>query len=53
MLVAANPFSASYLEVKRKRMQHDLPSGIYNAKITAPSNGNGESGGPPDRSPAH
>lgn len=52
MLVAANPFSASYLEVKRKRMQHDLPSGIYNAKIAAPSNGNGESG-PPDRSPAH
>ncbi|HYQ14180.1 MAG TPA: GTP cyclohydrolase II [Polyangiaceae bacterium] len=25
-LVPANPFSASYLEVKRRRMQHDLPS---------------------------
>jgi GTP cyclohydrolase II len=53
MLVAANPFSASYLEVKRKRMQHDLPSGIYNAKVAPAPNGNGESGGPPDHSPAH
>jgi GTP cyclohydrolase II len=26
VLVAANPFSAAYLEVKRRRMQHDLPS---------------------------
>ncbi|HEY2408775.1 MAG TPA: GTP cyclohydrolase II [Polyangiaceae bacterium] len=26
VLVAANPFSASYLEVKRRRMQHELPS---------------------------
>lgn len=26
VLVAANPFSAGYLEVKRRRMQHDLPS---------------------------
>jgi GTP cyclohydrolase II len=26
VLVPANPFSASYLEVKRRRMQHDLPS---------------------------
>jgi GTP cyclohydrolase II len=25
-LVAANPFSAGYLEVKRRRMQHDLPA---------------------------
>jgi GTP cyclohydrolase II len=25
VLVAANPFSAGYLEVKRRRMQHDLP----------------------------
>lgn len=53
MLVAANPFSASYLEVKRKRMQHDLPSGIYNPKVSAASNGNGESGGSPDPSPTH
>jgi GTP cyclohydrolase II len=26
VLIAANPFSASYLEVKRRRMQHELPS---------------------------
>jgi GTP cyclohydrolase II len=26
VLVPPNPFSASYLEVKRRRMQHDLPS---------------------------
>jgi GTP cyclohydrolase II len=26
VLVAANPFSAAYLDVKRRRMQHDLPS---------------------------
>ncbi|HLV66437.1 MAG TPA: GTP cyclohydrolase II [Polyangiaceae bacterium] len=26
VLVAANPFSAGYLEVKRRRMQHELPS---------------------------
>jgi GTP cyclohydrolase II len=26
VLVAANPYSASYLEVKRRRMQHDLPN---------------------------
>jgi GTP cyclohydrolase II len=26
VLVPANPFSASYLEVKRRRMQHDLPN---------------------------
>jgi GTP cyclohydrolase II len=26
VLVAANPFSAPYLEVKRRRMQHELPS---------------------------
>jgi GTP cyclohydrolase II len=51
MLVAANPFSAPYLEVKRKRMQHDLPSGIYHPKVSA--SGNGDGGEPPDRSPAH
>ncbi len=28
-VVAANPFSAAYLEVKRRRMQHDLPSSPY------------------------
>lgn len=26
VLVAANPFSASYLEVKRRRMRHELPN---------------------------
>ncbi|HYO93910.1 MAG TPA: GTP cyclohydrolase II [Polyangiaceae bacterium] len=26
VLVAANPYSASYLEVKRRRMQHELPN---------------------------
>jgi hypothetical protein len=25
VLIPANPFSASYLEVKRLRMQHELP----------------------------
>ncbi|MBX3126483.1 MAG: GTP cyclohydrolase II [Polyangiaceae bacterium] len=33
-LVAANPFSAPYLEVKRRRMQHELPSGMFHAKPT-------------------
>ena len=28
-LVAANPFSATYLAVKRHKMQHELPSGIF------------------------
>jgi GTP cyclohydrolase II len=45
MLVAANPFSASYLEVKRKRMQHDLPSGIYNPTVSSASNRNGNGNG--------
>ncbi|HKO48351.1 MAG TPA: hypothetical protein VJV79_11535, partial [Polyangiaceae bacterium] len=26
VLIPANPFSASYLEVKRRRMAHELPS---------------------------
>ena len=25
VLVAANPFSANYLDVKRRRMQHEIP----------------------------
>ncbi|MGC4092475.1 MAG: hypothetical protein QM756_32285 [Polyangiaceae bacterium] len=33
VLVAANPFSAGYLEVKRRRMQHDLPSVPSNAAV--------------------
>lgn len=28
-LVAANPFSHSYLEVKKKKMRHELPSGVF------------------------
>lgn len=32
MLVAATPFSASYLEVKKKKMRHELPSGMFNPK---------------------
>ncbi|MEZ4224393.1 MAG: GTP cyclohydrolase II [Polyangiaceae bacterium] len=28
-LVAANPHSADYLEVKKRRMQHELPSGVF------------------------
>ena len=32
VLIAANPFSASYLEVKRRRMAHDLPHAIVPAR---------------------
>jgi GTP cyclohydrolase II len=28
-LVAANPHSASYLEVKKRKLQHELPSGVF------------------------
>lgn len=38
VLVPANPFSASYLEVKRRRMQHDLPSTISAAVARVASN---------------
>jgi GTP cyclohydrolase II len=40
VLVPANPFSASYLEVKRRRMQHDLPSSpsVAPPKVRAASN---------------
>ncbi len=34
-LVDANPFSAGYLEVKRRRMAHELPSGIFHAPAPA------------------
>jgi GTP cyclohydrolase II len=30
--VAANPFSAPYLEVKRRRMQHELPSSPFHGE---------------------
>ena len=36
MLVAANPFSASYLEVKRRRMRHQLPAAPTSAEVEAP-----------------
>ncbi len=29
MVVAANPHSAEYLAVKKQRMQHELPSGVF------------------------
>jgi GTP cyclohydrolase II len=32
VLIPANPFSASYLEVKRRRMQHELPSSPASAE---------------------
>jgi GTP cyclohydrolase II len=39
VLIAANPFSASYLEVKRRRMQHELPnnSGAHTATAASGS----------------
>jgi GTP cyclohydrolase II len=39
MLVAANPFSAPYLEVKRRRMRHEIPSNALNAKVAEPPAG--------------
>ncbi|HET9959769.1 MAG TPA: GTP cyclohydrolase II [Polyangiaceae bacterium] len=35
--IAANPFSASYLEVKRRRMLHDLPGVPADANLTLPT----------------
>ncbi len=43
VLVAANPFSANYLDVKRRRMQHEIPQAILDAPTTAlpePARGN-------------
>ncbi len=37
VLIPANPFSASYLEVKRRRMQHELPSSPEVASNGEPS----------------
>ena len=31
VLVAANPFSANYLDVKRRRMAHEIPAHVVNA----------------------
>jgi GTP cyclohydrolase II len=36
-IVPANPFSAHYLEVKRRRMRHDLPSGIFTVSPVSPT----------------
>lgn len=48
VLVAANPFSAGYLEVKRRRMQHDLP--IVATAENKSERANGESEAPKPRS---
>jgi GTP cyclohydrolase II len=37
VLVAATPFSANYLDVKRRRMQHEIPSTMVEAVSTTPS----------------
>jgi GTP cyclohydrolase II len=59
--IAANPFSAPYLEVKRRRMQHELPSNPFNTKVepdseptvkTASERRNGN-GGTPSSPAAH
>jgi hypothetical protein len=34
VLIPANPFSASYLEVKRRRMAHELPSSPSSPSVT-------------------
>ena len=50
MLVAANPFSQAYLEVKKRKMQHELPSGVFNQK-PEPEPTEGSEG--PDPAAAH
>ncbi len=37
VLIAANPFSAGYLDVKRRRMSHDIPSHIVESGGTGPT----------------
>ncbi len=47
-LVAANPFSAPYLEVKKNKLQHELPSGVFHqrpANVPTPPSGNDHDGG--------
>jgi GTP cyclohydrolase II len=44
VLVPANPFSASYLEVKRRRMQHELPSPPLSASSSEPTADTGTTG---------
>lgn len=52
MLVAANPFSQSYLEVKKKKMRHELPSGVFHQK-PEPEPEHGEGSDSPDPAAAH
>ena len=43
VLIAANPFSASYLDVKRRRMQHEIPQNMLEplpAVSSEPARGN-------------
>ncbi|MBN1606343.1 MAG: GTP cyclohydrolase II [Polyangiaceae bacterium] len=40
-IVDANPFSAPYLEVKRRRLRHDLPSGMFGVVQGVEEPGNG------------
>ena len=44
VLIPANPYSASYLEVKRLRMQHELPEPVTPA-VDSNGNGNGNGNG--------
>lgn len=44
-LVAANPFSAPYLEAKKKKLSHELPSGVFHQKAeTEPAGKNRHAG---------
>lgn len=50
-LVAANPFSAPYLEVKKRRLQHELPSGVFHqrpANSLPPNDSDHDGGDAPD-----
>lgn len=37
VLIPANPFSADYLEVKRRRMQHELPTSTAGTSVEPPA----------------
>ena len=39
VLIPANPFSAEYLDVKRRRMQHELPSTPHASERATPESG--------------
>lgn len=53
VLVAANPFSAAYLEVKRRRMAHDLPSSPGNPPPERSAGGDEPADGKPGRASAY